>query len=91
MNISLILLRLFKNFKLVPLRNALLFMNALFVKRLINLKLLVNPDFVLHAVKNIPLFGLKKLLVPLSMLNIERFFLPYLKNLENFSFMIEIF
>ena len=59
MNISLILLRLFKNFKLVPLRNALLFMNALFVKRLINLKLLVNPDFVLHAVKNIPLFGLK--------------------------------
>ena len=61
-------------------------MNALFVKRLINLKLLVNPDFVLHAVKNIPLFGLKKLLVPLSMLNIERFFLPYLKNLENFSF-----
>ena len=33
----------------------------------------------------------EKTVIPLLMLNIERFFLLYLKRLENFSFMIEIF
>ncbi len=90
MNISIILLKLFKNSWFVPLKKILSFINVTFVNLCISSKLLVNQDFVLLAVKNIPLFGLKKLLLSL-MLNTELFFLLFLKNLDNFSFMTEFF
>lgn len=83
--------RLFKNFLLVQLIKLSLFINALCAVALINLKFLVNLDFVPHVVKNMLLFGLIKLLLLSLILSIELYFLPFQKKLESFSFMIELF
>ena len=71
--------RLFKNFLLVQLIKLSLFINALCAVALINLKFLVNLDFVPHVVKNMLLFGLIKLLLLSLILSIELYFLPFQK------------